>query len=261
MPGRPVDPDRHPAQPQPRQSDAEHDDREHPETRRTGGRRRMQCEQCEDGPAAETVGPLEPVVLPGPECRQRQHDHRDQQRQDHPGEGEGGRGEGKPGGGAHRRTDVQAAEVVDLAHRPPDPQRPVDGHAGRQPEQQIDHVLLADQHREGEVGEHHRSTHRRLGIERHVEQYDGGGEPVVMGERTALEPCAQRPSGGGETELRGHATATVTQPAGTPARADRSCRVRSPAACRPARSASASSSRAAVPRRLAGPAPAGRSPG
>src|SRR6185437_15485854 len=101
---------------------------------------------------------------------------------------------------------VEPAEMVDLAEGPADAQWPGDRSAGREPEQDIDDILLADQDCEREVGQgrvrqvlQRRATGRRppaSGAERvrqqpEIHSEDKGNQPVVMAQRGPLPDAPQ----------------------------------------------------------------------
>lgn len=194
--------DVHLAQPQPGQGHAERDDREDRERDRAlAGEQGVGPEEREGAPAAEAVDLLEVVVTAGAEGRQGGGDDEREERQEGPADGHEGavrcrdRQRQEPGRSRQRPAHVQSAEVVHLAERPADLQRPVRRGRGRQPEKEVDDVLLAYDDGEGEVGE--RGVPEGGGgqgpggpQERRVGQQHQGRQAVVVHQAGVLEQTA-----------------------------------------------------------------------
>lgn len=208
MSGGPFDPYVHPAQTQPGQSDTEGDQSQYPEGDRP--LRAQQCmrpEQYEGAPAAEAVDLLEVVVEAGAEGRQGGDDDDDEQGDEDPtqrDERQVGAVDGhhdRPREEPHRSgqcpSHVQSAEVVHLPERPPRLQRPARRSPSRQPEEEIDDVLLPYNHCEREVHEGRvadglgvrRPTHRQ---QADVGQHHQGRQAVVVHQVGVLEEATGR---------------------------------------------------------------------
>ncbi len=206
----------HPAQPQPGQGDAERDDgedaradrapareqgvrpeqRECASSRRTGGssrsgrgdgsgtaagRWRRSRRGGRPGSSSTVISGMSAPSAAVTVTRQRQEPQRPGQRPAH----------------------VQPAEVVHLRERPAHLQRPGRRRPGRQPEQQVDDVLLADEDGQGEVGQGgvRRAVRRwsagQLGAEEgQVRQEHQGGQAVVVHQAGVFE---QRGAGAGRS--------------------------------------------------------------
>ncbi|MGX1370195.1 hypothetical protein RKD19_005554 [Streptomyces canus] len=226
------------AQPEPGQGDAEGDDREDGHLEGAGaGEEGVGPEEEQGGPAAEAVDPLEVVVVAGPEGRQgRGHDERQEGQQGpadrHEGDIAGPDGQGQePGRARQCPAHVQAAEVVDLPERPADLQGPARRSRSRQPEQEVDDVLLADDDGQGQVDERRVAHGPRRGRptrvqEKEVGRDDQGRQPVVVHQAGVLEQPAGPRGERGEVDVLplergGHRTAP-SRLARAPSRAVRS---------------------------------------
>lgn len=115
----------------------------------------------------------------------------------------------EPGRPGQCSADVQSAEVVDLPERPADLQRPGRRGPSGQPEEEVDDVLLADDHGEGEVGERRVAEGpRRQGPSRPQEGQVGrdhqSGQPVVVHHPRVLQEPPRRGGEGWEVGRLAH---------------------------------------------------------
>jgi hypothetical protein len=149
-------------------------------------------------------------MSPGADRRQRAGHHDGHQRRQGHGQREGGgihgrgpagageggdHGEGtQPGRARQRRPHVQTADVIDLRDQPAQPKRPPGRAAAGHREDHVEHVLLADQHRDREVhhdqvgqtpqrapaGDTPAPTRQMPRQQRGIDEHHQGDQPVVM---------------------------------------------------------------------------------